>query len=301
MDRTVGAQRLHQLMVFSAIVRAGSMTAAAKELGVSKSVVSGHLRKLEEELGVRLLERTTRRMSLTQVGERVLEAAKRMAEAAEDAAEAAASERSEIRGELRVAFTMALWPGLIRPVLQRLRNGHPGLRVLCFGQDARVDLVEERLDIAVRVGVPLDSSNVITRLARDREIVVAAPELAAAWRDCVPADLARADFVGHRHVQRSTLSMRNGERSATVQVQTPVVVVDTAQMLLDAAKDGLGLCIGPSHMLHADLESGALVRVLNGWSMRELEVYALMPSRRNNRRSAVFLETLREVLVENGV
>lgn len=287
-------------MVFSAIVRAGSMTAAAKELGVSKSVVSGHLRKLEEELGVRLLERTTRRMSLTQVGERVLEAAKRMAEAADDAAEAAASERSEIRGELRVAFTMALWPGLIRPVLERLRSAHPGLRVHCFGQDARVDLVEERLDIAVRVGVPLDSNNVITRLAKDREIVVAAPELAAAWRDCEPADLAQAHFVGHRHVPRSTLNLRNGERRATVQIQAPVVVVDTAQMLLDVARDGLGLCIGPSHMLSADLQSGALVRVLEGWSMRELEVYALMPSRRNNRRSAVFLETLREVLSENG-
>ena len=80
-----------------------------------------------------------------------------------------------------------------------------------------------------------------------------------------------------------------------------MVVVDTAQMLLDVAKDGLGLCIGPSHMLHADLKSGALVRVLKGWSMRELEVYALMPSRRNNRRSAVFLETLREVVAENAL
>lgn len=300
MNRTIPSQRLHQLLVFEAIVRHGSMTAAAQSLGVSKSVVSGHLRKLETELGVRLLERTTRSMSLTQVGEEVLLAAQRMSLAALDAAAAAESERSEIRGELRVAFTLALWPGLIRPVLQRLRRAHPGLRVVCFGNDARVDLVEERLDIAVRIGVPTDSSNVITRLAKDREILAAAPELAAQWVGKPPAALAQAHFVGHRYVPRRTLEMRNGERSASVAIPPPVVVVDTAQMLLEVASDGLGLCVAPSHMLRADLQSGRLVRVLQGWSMRELELYALMPSRRNNRRSAVFLETLREVLGESA-
>lgn len=300
MNRTIPSQRLHQLLVFEAIVRHGSMTAAARSLGVSKSVVSGHLRKLETELGVRLLERTTRSMSLTQVGEEVLAAAQRMSAAASAAAAAAESERQEIRGELRVAFTLALWPGLIRPVLQRLRAAHPGLHVVCFGNDARVDLVEERLDVAVRIGVPSDSSNVMIRLARDQEILAAAPALAAQWVDKLPADLAQAELVGHRYVPRRVLEMRCGEQRATVPIQPPVVVVDTAQMLLEVAKDGLGLCIAPAHMLRADLQSGALVRVLDGWSMRELELYALTPSRRYNRRSAVFLELLKELLAEGA-
>lgn len=298
MDRTIGGQRFHQLMVFATIVRQGSMTAAAHSLGVSKSVVSGHLRNLETDLGVRLLERTTRRMSLTQVGEEVIEAANRMTDAAADANAAAESERSEVRGELRVGFTLALWPGLIRPVVQGLRLAHPGLRVVCFGNDAQVDLVQEQMDIAVRIGIPSDSSNVMIRLARDREILAAAPELAATWSGSAPSDLAQASLVGHRLVPRRSVVLRNGEQSVTVALPPPAVVVDNAQMLLDVAKDGLGLCIGPGHMLHADLQSGALVRVLQGWSMRELEVYALMPSRHNNRRSAVFLETLREVIAQ---
>lgn len=295
-DRTIGAQRLHHLLVFATIVREGSMTAAARSLGVSRSVVSGHLRNLEADLGVRLLERTTRRMALTQVGEEVHEAALRMALAAAEAGEAAEAERHEVRGELRIAFTLSLWPSLIRPALQRLRHAHPGLRIACTSGDERVDLVEERLDVAVRLGVPGISGNVRRLLAVDREIVVAAPD--TPWRADDPADLAGARWIAHRHVQRATTEFQRGGERRAVRLGPPVASVDAARMLLDLVRDGAGLGIMPAHLVRADLAAGRLVRVLDGWHLRAVELYALMPSRRYNRRTAVFLEALDAVLAE---
>ncbi|MEN0063055.1 MAG: LysR family transcriptional regulator, partial [Myxococcota bacterium] len=156
MNQTIDHRQFHRLTVFVAIVEQGSMTRAARVLGLSKGVVSGHLRELERELGVRLLERTTRRMAITATGQDVYKAALRMQSAGRDVLAAAEAASGAVAGRVRISGPFDLAATLLAPAVARVRKAHPELRIDIEVGDIALDLVRDEVDIAVRVGVPVD-------------------------------------------------------------------------------------------------------------------------------------------------
>lgn len=288
------ASQLRWMLVFTEIAEAGSFTGAARTLGVSRSVVSEQLAELEESLGVRLLERTTRRLRVTQVGEHVLEASRRMVAAARDAQEAARAEHATVSGQLRVSCSVDLLDSLVLPALVQLTASHPKLRVDLQPSDYEVDIVHERLDVAVRVGVPSDSSFIMRQLARDDEIIVMSR---TQRRHAVPKSvnhLATLPRVAHRFAQRTrTLELvHRGGRKARVKLGVPAIAVGHSGAMRELIAEGVGFGVLPRFMVRGDLDAGRLVRVLPAWRHRTVLVHALMPSRLVPRRTAVFLAAL---------
>lgn len=288
------ASRLHKLLVFTEIVASGSLTGAARTLSVSKSVISEHLSGLEEDLGVRLLERTTRQIRLTQVGEHVLEASRRMVAAGQDAVSAAESSRSEAVGRLRVACTVGVLDELMVPVLTELRTQHPRLQIELEPDDTSIDIVRERIDVAVRVGVPRDSSWVRHSIADDDEIIVApvhsSPRLAPRTLEAL-AQLPRIAHSEAEPAQKSRFFHSSG-REAEIRLPTPVIRVRHSGAMRELIVAGNGLGILPRFMVQRDIDAGRLKHVLRGWRRRRIKIYALMPSRRWPRRTSVFLNAL---------
>lgn len=303
-SRTLDAQEVHRLMVFRTIVDAGSLTAAARRLGLSKGVVSTHLSTLETTLGVRLLNRTTRSLALTQVGSEVFEATQRLERAAQDVAEVVAEETETVRGILRVASSVDVAEAVLRPVARRLREQYPELRLELHVEDRPIDLVSEGIDVALRVGIPEDSSHVMTVLGADEEIILGAPEMAERWGvDTSPADLADADWITHVVIEThpyTYVHARSGRTLSFRPTRSPLSVSITP-IMRGLALDGLGICTMPRSFAKQELEAGSLVRLAQAWRRRTVRIYALRPARAPSRRVAAFLETTRGLLEGRAV
>ncbi len=290
---------MHQLRVFTFIVQHGSMTAAASALGISKSVVSGHLKRLEEDLGVRLLERTTRQMALTAVGQEVNEAACRMLHAGEDALIAAESEMGTVGGLLVVACPVDLGPAVLLPAIRLLRAAHPGLRIEAIVGDELVDLISKRVDVAIRLGVPEDSGLFMRRLGRVDEVVLAQPHLAEDWRHAAtPEDLVDAPWIVHTAVHGERMRFWNPDSDEVQQVhrKPPALALGSTDLMRVLAAEGHGFILIPELLARHDMKSGRLVRVLAPWIHRRVDLYAVMPSRTRSRRRAAFLDVVARVI-----
>lgn len=294
--RPVDPQIFRQLQVFVAVIDAGSFTAAARTLSLSRSAISLHVQNLEDALGVRLIERTTRRMALTQVGAQVLEAARRMVVASREAVSAAEDAAGQIRGVLRVTCPVGLARILLMPVIARLRAAHPQLRIDARIADSSVDLVREGIDVAVRLGTPSDSSHVMRRLHRMQEVIVATPALVASWAHATtPAELTDAPWIVHSLAQPLPLrfSAPDTDRQSVVAC-VPALVLTDSQMLIQCAVDGLGFAKIPAIMVADAIRTGQLVRVLPAWQGREVSLYTLEASRGAVPRRQVFIAALQK-------
>lgn len=289
------------LAIFAVVVRHGSFTAAARELGLSKSFVSEQVRLLEERCGVRLLERSTRRMQLTQVGEHVLRAAAAVGEAAREVGAILEQHREAPVGTLRVATTHDLGTRLVIPAAARLARRHPQLRVDIQSDDTVHDLIAGQYDLAVRLGAPRDSSHVIRKLGFIDERIAAAPGLAEGYaRARRPGELAQAPWVRHSVVQRGGAWTFRGPRGQTDEV-APVIrgEANTGEGTRELMLAGLGLGTLPDYLIADELRRGALVTVCPEWLHKQLTLYAVLPSRqRQPKRVTLFVEALREVFAE---
>ncbi|MGH1346507.1 MAG: LysR family transcriptional regulator [Nannocystales bacterium] len=273
----------HLLFVFAAVVRHKSFTAAAEELELTKGVVSSHVRTLEERLGSRLLERTTRRQRLTQLGEEVYATASKMVELnAELGALVSAQQRSPT-GTLRVAAQTDLGRRFVTPVLAQMCSEHPSLDVDVHFEDREVDMFSSAIEVAVRLGVPKDSDLIAKKIADDQELILASPSLASAWSHAAkPSELQGAPWLAHREVlsSRETYRTRDGARS-DLSVAHRRATASTVTTLIDLACAGVGFVVLPGLLVDAALHEGTLVRVLPTWRRRKVGVYAVRPSRRH--------------------
>jgi DNA-binding transcriptional LysR family regulator len=267
------------LTVFAAVVRRGSFSAAAIELKLSKSVVSARVMQLEERCGARLLERTTRRLRLTDAGAEVLDTATRVEDALGQLARSLEAGRTEPSGVLRIATTNDLGPLLVGPVVARFVTAYPKVRVEIFSDDAPRDVLGARIDVAVRLGAPKASSFVVRKLAVLIEPIVAAPSLAETLGPVSrPRDLAGAPWV--RHALVSATSMRFlGPGGASEEI-VPLVRAEanSGATVLSLLLNGAGVGVLPEHALREHLHEGRLVRLCPAWIWKRVTLYALTPS-----------------------
>ena len=276
-------ETLADLAVFVAVARTGSFTAAANALEISKSQVSKCVNRLEEVLGARLLQRTTRRLRLTEAGSTLYETSQRALQSIEDAQLAVSNLQGAPRGVLKVSASIAFGSAQLPAVVARLTQQYPDLGVELLLEDRHVDLLQEGVDVAVRItGDPPDSALVYRRLGPNRQVVCASPRYLE--RRGVPGTLD--ELASHEciaHLQRSTPRTWHftapGGGKASVDIRGRIAITSSLGVR-EAALEGLGIIELNSYLVGPDIQAGRLVRLLPAYEPKELSVYAVFPQRR---------------------
>lgn len=277
-------QDLNDMLFFAEVVDRGSFAAAGRALSVPKSRLSRRVADLESRLGVRLLQRTTRKLSLTQAGEIYHRYCVAMREQAEAADEAVAQVQTEPRGTVRVTCPVTLAQTTIGPVLPRFLAAHPQVRIDLQVTNRVIDLVQEGVDVALRVRANLDDSGslVARDLGETGGVLVASPQLLQ--RFGVPCDvesLRNLPTVGMSAADGRASWHLLGPREAAFELQhRPVYTADDLVVLKCAVLQGTGISVLPDYLCSEELRRGELVPVLPGWAPPVARVLAVFPSRR---------------------
>jgi DNA-binding transcriptional LysR family regulator len=274
---------LNDLQFFAAVVGHRSFSAAARVLGVPKSRVSRRVALLEERLGVRLLERSTRSLHVTEVGQQVYEHARAVIDEADAVEDVALRMRSEPRGLVRISCPHGLQE-MLSNALPAFLASHPPLRVQVVMTNRRVELIEEGVDVAIRIRERLDTDADVQlkKIGTSKRILVCAPQLfAEIGRPSAPADLKRFPLL-HQQEQPGpsawTLTSRAGQKE-TIEFQARLATGDFG-LLVAAACAGVGIALLPRGNCAAELTSGRLVHVLPSWGAPDGIVHLVFTSRR---------------------
>lgn len=289
--------RFEDMQTFVRVVEAGSLSAAAEQLGIAKSAVSRRLSDLESRLGVQLLRRTTRRLNLTDTGRSYLERAQRiLADVAE--AEAAVSQaHGTLQGRLRVAAPLSFGLLHLAPAITDFMERHPQVRFDLDFNDRQVDLLAEDIDVAIRIARLEDSSLIARRLWSSRLVVCASPAYLSDYgTPAVPGDLS-----GHLGLVYGNSPDPGQWTLYGVDGQLHHVRVrerlrsNNGDFLCQAAVAGHGVLLSPSFIVHRALHSGQLVPLLPGYVHAEITAYALYPQTRHlSQRVRAFVDFLAE-------
>jgi DNA-binding transcriptional LysR family regulator len=263
--------RLDELAVFVAIVEAGSLVAASRRLRRSPPAVTRALSALEDRIGLRLVERTTRRLAPTEAGSALADKARSLL-ANYDEAMLGVS-RAPVRGVLRITAPVQFGRRHVAPIVSAFLNEHPEVRVELSLNDRNVDLIEEGFDLAVRIGLLADSSLVARQVGSVRRVVVASPEyLARRGVPLRPPDLAAHDTI-FGMARSSAREWRFGPsaRGAIVRL-SPRLLVDDVEAQLQAAQAGRGIARPLSYQVTEQLAAGSLIRLLQDFEPEALPV-----------------------------
>jgi len=275
---------LNDLRFFVEVVDHGGFSAAGRALGIPKSRLSNRVARLEERLGVRLLQRSTRRFVITEVGERFLSHCRDMLEQAR-AAQAAVEELSaEPRGLVRVSCPIAMAPTVMAELIPEFLARYPKMQVRLLASDRRVDLIGEGFDIAIRVRDKLDTdaSLVLRAFGQSRVMLVAAPEfLDAHGRPSEPATLTELPLLSMQEFEGTQSLELIGPHGAKQRIEMQArLVCGSFPVLLEAARRGLGIATLPQMICSAAIARGELEVVLPDWSMPLGTAHFVYPTRR---------------------
>jgi DNA-binding transcriptional LysR family regulator len=270
--------RLDELAVFVAIVEAGSLINASRRLRRSPPAVTRALSALEDRIGLRLVERTTRRLAPTEAGGALVDRARSLL-ANYDEAMLGVS-RAPVRGVLRITAPVQFGRRHVAPIVSAFLNEHPDVRVELSLNDRNVDLIEEGLDLAVRIGPLADSSLVARQVGSVRRVVVASPEyLARRGVPLTPPDLAAHDTI-FGMARSSAREWRFGPSASGPIVRlAPRLLVDDVEAQLQAAQAGRGIARPLSYQVTEQLAAGSLIRLLQDFEPEPLPVQLVTLSR----------------------
>lgn len=272
---------LNRLVYFTTVMETGSFTSAADRLGVAKAVVSHQIGRLEEELGATLLQRTTRRVTPTEEGRLFYDRAVIILREAEAAYGEISHGAVEPSGMLRLTAPLDYGTKMVAPVMAAYLKAYPQMRVEAIFDDAVSNLVDEQIDLGIRVGWLADSSNQARRLGTIRQIVVASPTFAAGLPpDVTPRQARSLAWVGNAQLRGigQWLFSRNGEKVLTE--LNPVVMCDKSPASLACVLAGIGLGIFPDYSVSDDIAEGRLVPVFADWTLPTGGIHAVFPPAR---------------------
>ncbi|BCX80952.1 hypothetical protein MIT9_P0530 [Methylomarinovum caldicuralii] len=291
--------KLTSMKVFARVAKHGSFAAAAKELGISRAMATKHVMHLENSLGVRLLNRTTRKISLTEAGAAYLERCQQILEDIEETELAVTQLQTEPQGLLRISTPPFFGTFHLAPTIAAYLKQYPKVRVDLVVRGGLVDVVAEGLDLAIRLGEQPDSSLIARRLASSPRVVCGAPEYFKKYgRPRHPQDLREHNCLVNWGFEPHDLwrfTDPDGE-AITVKVAGNLQA-NTADPLRLAAIHGLGLVVLPTYIAGQDLEKKRLEPVLEDYEMAPMDIYAVYPHRRHlSAKVRTFLDFLAERL-----
>ena len=275
--------RMASMAAFTKVVGAGSFSAAAREMQVSQALVTKQIQELENWLGARLLNRTTRRLSLTEVGTAFYERAARILEAVEEAKGAAGALQTVPRGRLRINAPISFGVLHLATAVTEFLQRFPDVSVELLMNDRLVDLLEGEFDVGVRIGRLRDSSLIARKIAPIRLAVCAAPDyLARRGVPRAPEDLAKHDCLEYTYFEsRGEWRLLNPEGDEIVVPVSGRYLANNADVLRITAIAGGGVILCPTFIVGEDLRSGRLVRLLPDYPPPEQALHALYPPGRH--------------------
>jgi len=296
----MGLERLTGLIAFAKAGSLGSYTAAARSLSVSPSAISKSVQRLEQHLGISLFTRTTRSLTLTTEGRDLHERALRLLRDAEEIEQVAKAARAEPAGTLRIAASLPIGLHVIAPALAAFRRLHPKVTIDLRLSDQMVDLIQEGIDLAVRIGELGDSRLLSRRLSPHRLCCYASPEyLATHGFPKHPDDLHAHETVNMRYQSTGQLfrwPFRIGEREIEI-VPSSGVVVDASEAVIAAIAAGAGIGMGTSFTAVPWVKRGELIPILSEFAVDRHNITAVWPeSRRTNPSVRAFLNMLIELV-----
>lgn len=270
------------LQLFIRVVETGSFSKASADLGITQPTATKHVAMLEKRLGARLFHRSTRGVTPTEVGAAYYDQCKVIVRQLDDADNLAALMQSRVQGTLRVSTSVAFGRRVLTPLVLRFMQQHPGLQVDLGFEDRYVNLVEQGVDLALRMGRLADSTLGARYLGTNPWVLVAAPGyLARHGTPQTPADVVQHAALVYSSVQgddRWHFSGADGQALA-VPVTGPLRS-NNLSALLAAARAGMGLAILPRYVAHESLNSGAVRPLLEAWALPAQEIHAVFPSPR---------------------
>jgi DNA-binding transcriptional LysR family regulator len=290
---------------FSALASAGSLSAAARELGITTPAVSKHLAQMEARLGIALVIRTTRRMSLTPEGELYLDHARRILAEIDDLGQLLGVAKGRPKGLLRVNATLGFGRSHVAPLISRFAHQHPAVEVQLQLSVNPPPLTEDSFDVCVRFGAPPDARVIARRLAANRRLLVAAPAyLARCGTPKLPDDLTRHNCIGIRQGEEAyglwRLTSGGGRNATTQAVKTRGnLATNDGEIAVRWALDGHGILMRAEWDVARHLASGHLVQVLPQCHTPDADIYAVWPQRHQSAaRVRAFVDFLSQAFVQ---
>ena len=296
--------RFAELEVFTRIADEASLTRAAQEMGLSVSGVSRHLTNLENRLGVRLVQRTTRALSLTSEGQRFARSARDILSTLQEAEESVSVVSAEPTGVLRIGASLSFAMLHLMPVINTFKARYPQVRIDLQASNRYCDIIENGLDLAIRTRrAEVDSSVTIRKLAEMQRRIVGAPDyLARTGVPQVPEDLERHALLLYTLSENwDQLSFTRGGEERRISVLAEMASND-GQLLRQAALAGMGLMVQPAYVVNEDIEAGRLVPVLTDWNLPSVTMNIVFPSRNHlPARTRLFIDALVRHFRENDL
>lgn len=290
------ALNLNRLVYFTTVVETGSFTAAGERLGVAKAVVSHQVAKLEEELRVTLLARTTRKLQTTEQGRWFYDRANALLQDADAAYGEVSQTAVEPTGTLVVTAPIEYGVSTVAPAVATFIRRYPLMTVEVTFDDIIVDLVAANIDVAIRLGWLADSSNQSRRLGTFRQVLACAPLLAKTLpKSLAPADLEKVPWVANRILKTPLQwTFSRGEEAVTINGRA-AVTADMSPAAVACVLAGAGVSVFPDFMVEREMGDGRMVPLLTDWSLPEGGIYAVYPAARfRPAKVRLFVELLAE-------
>ena len=273
--------RLTAMQVFVEVAQSGSFSATADKLDMSRAMVTRYVGELEQWLGARLLQRTTRSVTLTDAGESCLRRSQQMLALVENVEEETSRHGSALRGQLRITCSMSFAYAQLAAVVVDFLTQHPQLKIDLNASEGALNLVEARIDLAIRISAEPDPALIGRMLAPCTSVLVASPAyLAQHGTPQLPADLAAHRCLSYANFGKSVWKLQRGEEVEEVRVGSHFSA-NEATALMCAALAGGGVAMQPTYLASPHLADGRLHAVLPDWALPDMAIYALYPSRKH--------------------
>ena len=273
--------RLTAMKVFVEVAASGSFSAAADKLDMSRVMVTRYVSELEQWLNARLLQRTTRSVTLTDAGESCLRRSQQMLALMENVEEETSSQDGVLTGQLRITCSVSLAYAQIAAVISDFLKLHPQLKIDLNASEGALNLVEARIDLAIRISAEPDPLLIGRVLAPCASVLVASPAyLEAHGVPELPSDLATHRCLSYANFGKSVWTLQRGEEVNRVSVASQFSA-NEATALLRAALAGGGIALQPTYLANPHLADGTLQQVLPHWKLPDMAIYALYPSRKH--------------------
>ena len=273
--------RLTAMQVFVAVAEAGSFSAAADKLDMSRAMVTRYVGELEQWLGARLLQRTTRSVTLTDAGESCLRRSQQMLALMENVEEETSSPDGALNGQLRITCSVSFAYAQMAAAVADFLKAYPQLKIDLNASEGALNLVEARIDLAIRISAEPDPALIGRVLAPCDSVLVASPAyLAAHGMPALPADLASHCCLSYANFGKSVWRFTRGDEKAEVSVSSQFSA-NEATALLRAALAGGGIALQPTYLASPHLADGSLQVILPDWKLPTMSIYALYTSRRH--------------------
>lgn len=278
MDRLMAAK------VFLDVAQSQSFSRTATRLNMSRPMVTRYIEAMEDWLKIRLLHRTTRKISLTSVGEACLKDVEQWLDQA-DQLMATVNNSQELSGVVRITSSMSFGFSQLMPAIQRFMTQHPKVRVDIDLEDSAADLADKSIDLAIRIASNPAPSLIGKPIAVCQSVVVASPDYLEQAKLTVgeihhPQDLVKHNCLGYKNFEHHIWHLSKGEQFESVSVDCRLSVNETTA-LLHGALLGMGVAMQPTYLVNQYLKEGRLCRVLPEWKPRDLSIYALYSSRKH--------------------